>query len=331
VIVAESHSDDLSVAERFGVSHDGAANSAISTLISSDHRDDFWSTSRVLQLGMARVYAMTYSPLEARRTVKLIRRSDPEQYQMSFTLRGTQRVAQVDRDTSLGPHDLILYDSSRPYDCHLIGTGDDTVAFTAVQIPKAQIPIPPERIDRLVAAGMSGRTGIGALLVQFLVRLTAEAHHYLPADAPRLGTVLHDLVVALLAHELDADSTVPPESHQRALTVRIQAFICQHIGEPELNPAMIAAAHHVSTRHLHRIFQSQGTTVAAWIRRQRLEGCRRDLADPVFRMTPLHEIAKRWGFSHPAAFSRAFRTAYGLSPRDHRHYATTDAALRNRF
>lgn len=327
MIVAEFRSEDLPVADRFGVAHDLAANSAIGTLISSDHRDDFRSTSRVLQLGMARVYAMTDPPLLARRTAKLIRRSDPEQYQISFTLRGVQRVAQVGRDTSLGPRDLILYDSSRPYDCQLIAADGDTVAFTAVQIPRAQIPVPPERIDRLVAAGMSGRTGIGALLVQFLVRLTADAHRHRPSDAPRLGTVLHDLIVALLAHELDVDFAVAPETYRRVLAARIQAFIRQHIGEPELSPAVIAAAHHISTRHLHRLFQDQSTTtVAAWVRSQRLEGCRRDLADPVLRMTPIHVIAARWGFSHPAAFSRAFRSTYGLSPRDYRQHAITDVA-----
>jgi AraC-like DNA-binding protein len=76
---------------------------------------------------------------------------------------------------------------------------------------------------------------------------------------------------------------------------------------------------HISTRGLHRLFEDQGMTVAAWIRAQRLEGCRCDLANPALRLMPIYEIAVRWGFSHPAAFSRAFRT-YGLSPRDYRRY-----------
>nr|WP_243274742.1 helix-turn-helix domain-containing protein [Streptomyces albus] len=62
-------------------------------------------------------------------------------------------------------------------------------------------------------------------------------------------------------------------------------------------------------------------TVAAWIRRQRLEHCRRDLADPRLRDRPIHAIAARWGFPRPGDFTRAFRAAYGIPPRDYRRMA----------
>jgi AraC-like DNA-binding protein len=68
------------------------------------------------------------------------------------------------------------------------------------------------------------------------------------------------------------------------------------------------------------------TSVAAWIRSQWLEGCQRDLADPALRLTSIHRIAARWGFSHPAVFSRAFRGAYGLSPREYRQQALGSGA-----
>jgi AraC-like DNA-binding protein len=326
MIVREFRTEDLPVSERFDYWHEMAA--AVSTVISSPQRDDFRATTRMLDLGMARVYAMTYPSLHARRTAKLIRRSDPEQYEMSLTLRGAQRVAQVGRDTSHGPNNLMIYDSSRPFDHQLIAAEGSNVALMAVQIPKAQFPVPANSVDRLLAVGMSGRTGIGALLVQFLARLTADAQHYQASDAPRLAIVLVDLIAALLEHELDIDPVAPPESRRRALLLRIKAFIRQCIDDPQLNPAIIAAAHHISTRHLHRLFQEQGTTVTAWIRAQRLEACRRDLADPTLRLTPIHELAARWGFSHPAAFSRAFRNAFGCSPRDYRHDALTRGALR---
>jgi AraC-like DNA-binding protein len=84
---------------------------------------------------------------------------------------------------------------------------------------------------------------------------------------------------------------------------------------------LIAAAHQISTRYLHKIFHDQGLTVAGWIRQRRLERCHRDLADPVLRSHPIHAIATRWGFSDSAHFSRLFRAAYGTSPRDYRHLA----------
>jgi len=51
-------------------------------------------------------------------------------------------------------------------------------------------------------------------------------------------------------------------------------------------PGTVAAAHYISVRYLYRLFDAQGTTVAAWIRPRRLERCRVDLADPLARIIP---------------------------------------------
>jgi AraC-like DNA-binding protein len=297
----------------------------IPTALSSEHRDDFRATLRALDLGPVQVSTMTYPSMESRRTAKLIRRSDPELYQMALTLRGVQRIAQVGRDIALGPCDLLLYDSSRPFDAGVAAEEGGTVAAVVAQVPKKLFPLPLDQVDRLLAVRMSGREGVGALLAQYFTGVTAGTGRLRLSDAHRLGTVLLDLVVALLAHELDADSSVPPETHRHALVLRIQAFIRQHIGEPRLGPAMIAAAHHISVRHLHRLFQDQGVTVTGWIRAHRLEGCKRDLAGPPGHATPMHDLAIRWGFSHPAAFSRAFRSTYGLSPREYRQHVLRQA------
>jgi AraC-like DNA-binding protein len=272
-----------------------------------------------LEFGATQVPAMTNPSLEALRTPKPIRRSDPELCQVPLTLRGEQRITEVGRDTSLRPYDLVVHDSSRPF--HGRVPIADTVAGTVAQAPRALFPLPAAKVDQLLAEG------IVALLAQFLVRLTKDADRR-PSDGVRLGIVLLDLVVALLAHELDADSPVPAEDHRRTLILRIQEFIRERPGDSQLTPAAIAAAHHISTRHLHRLFQDQGITVNAWIRAQRLESCRGDLADPALRRTPIHEIAMRRGFRHPAAFSRAFRGAYGLSPRDYRQQALAGEAAR---
>jgi AraC-like DNA-binding protein len=58
--------------------------------------------------------------------------------------------------------------------------------------------------------------------------------------------------------------------------------------------------------------------MSEWILSQRLDRCRRDLIDPRLRNHPIHHIAAQWGFTSAAHFSRVFRAAYGLSPRDYR-------------
>ncbi|AXK37043.1 AraC family transcriptional regulator [Streptomyces armeniacus] len=117
----------------------------------------------------------------------------------------------------------------------------------------------------------------------------------------------------------------PSPGRRRALVLRIRAFIQQRLHDPELSPAAVASAHHISVSHLHRLFQEQGTTVAAWIRQQRLEAASQDLADPRLFEQPVRHIATRWGFTHPAAFSRTFRNHYGVPPTDYRWRAERGA------
>jgi AraC-like DNA-binding protein len=169
---------------------------------------------------------------------------------------------------------------------------------------------------------MSGREGMGALLTQFVTGLTAASAVCRPGDVTRLGGIAVDLLTATLAHQLDAGNRVPEESRQRALLVRIDAFLRRDLHETGLSSATVAAAHHVSVSHLHRLFETRDTTVSAWIRHLRLERAQRDLADPALRAEPIHRIASRCGFGDHATFTRAFRATYDLPPRDYRHRAS---------
>lgn len=164
---------------------------------------------------------------------------------------------------------------------------------------------------------------MGALLTEYLLRLTTDSGAYRPADAPRLGGITVDLLNALIAHHaaMEPVDRLP----QRALLPRIKEYVWRHLHDPGLSPRSIAAAHHISVSYLHRLFQSQGIAVSSWIRRLRLERARRDLGDPALDAVPIHRIATRWGFNDHATFTRAFRAAYGIAPSDHRRRALESA------
>jgi AraC-like DNA-binding protein len=113
-----------------------------------------------------------------------------------------------------------------------------------------------------------------------------------------------------------------PRSRDRSSSASQPDHIDLHLREPDLGPERIAKAHFISTRYVHELFQPEGTTVSAWIRARRLEGARRDLADPELAGLTISALAARWGFSDPARFSRAFRAVYGCSPTEARAVAT---------
>ncbi|WP_431771111.1 helix-turn-helix domain-containing protein [Streptomyces cucumeris] len=315
--------DNIPPAERFAAWRALSEEVSIPVELRSDHEDDFDATMRGVGLGEVSLSYTSVPSLRNSRSAAHIRRSDPELYHLLLVVRGETDLSHAGCNTTLGRRQFMLTSTSRPYHGASVR---GRVEEMSVAIRPALLPFPPGELDRLLGRSLSGREGIGAMLADFLTRLATEGDRLRPSDAPRLGTVLLDLLTALLAHELDAgegrDTTaVTPESRRRALFLRIEDFVQRNLHRPELSPASVAAAHHISLRYLYRLFEQRGHTVSAWIRAQRLERCCRDLADPAQSATPIHAIAARWGFSHAADFSRAFRGAYGVAPRDFRQEA----------
>ncbi|QKV91514.1 helix-turn-helix domain-containing protein [Streptomyces sp. NA02950] len=318
MITTRLTTDAVERADRFTWWHDMTVTTLIPTVLNSAHTDDFRATADVVDLGTAQITSMTYLPMTSTRTPKLIRRHDPEYYQLSLTVRGRMHLSQAGRDTTLGPGDLVIYDSSRAFD-GWTACDHGSLGHVVAQIPKRLVPVRPKLMDRLIAHRIPADGGFSDLLAQYLTHVTTRTHHYRTSDAAHLSTVLVDLLAATVAHQqLENPGALTPESRRHSLFLHIQGFIHRHLGDPRLTPERIAAAHHISARSLHRLFQGQGLTVSAFIRRQRLERARRDLADPRLGDRPIHAIAARCGFPRPADFTRAFRTEYGLPPRDYR-------------
>jgi len=96
----------------------------------------------------------------------------------------------------------------------------------------------------------------------------------------------------------------------------------QHLADPELSVGSIAQAVGLSVAHVHRLLRKgEDGPLAHFIWGQRLEACKRRLADPAAAGRSVSEIAFGLGFSDAAHFSRAFRARFGASPRQWRERA----------
>ncbi|MFD9721634.1 helix-turn-helix domain-containing protein [Streptomyces sp. NPDC059076] len=310
--------EDLPQADRWAEWYDLTTRAYMPSELSTAHQDDFHARVHLVDLGPVQVSRLVYSPVMPRRTPKLIRQADAELYQLSLALHGTFGLAQAGSEALAGPQDMMVHDSSRPFHGWTASQRGTTVSHLLLQIPRSLLPVSPNAVAQLTAVRLAGQEGIGALLARHLADLHKNAASYTPADAARLATITLDLLAALCAHHLEATRSLPPETRTSALQTQIHDFIQQRLGDPALGPDAIAAAHHISTRYLYTLFRAQGLTVSDWIRRRRLDRCRRDLTDPHLRSLPVHAIAARWGFTDGANFSRAFRTAYGTPPHEYR-------------
>jgi AraC-like DNA-binding protein len=81
----------------------------------------------------------------------------------------------------------------------------------------------------------------------------------------------------------------------------------------ELTPASMAAAHAISPRGLHQLFEDRAEPVTRRVRRLRLERARGQLLRGHGSVTA---VAARWGFPDPSHFARAYREEFGEAPRD---------------
>jgi AraC-like DNA-binding protein len=125
-----------------------------------------------------------------------------------------------------------------------------------------------------------------------------------------------DLLLAVLAEQVS--ETLPAESTEAGTRLRIRDFVLRRLADLELGPKRIAAEFGMSTRYLHRFFESEDTSVGSFIRGERLKKAAGELANPALRHLDVRAIATRSGFAGGDQFARAFKSKYGVTPRDYR-------------
>ncbi|MFB6958207.1 helix-turn-helix domain-containing protein [Streptomyces sp. NPDC056309] len=308
---------DVPPADRFDWWVELTSRDLLSTRITCSDTAGFSASARHLELGQVRVSMLEFPDLRSVRTQQLIQRSDPELWEVGVVLEGAMTIEQARSTVALGPDDLVVWDSSREFDSAAF-VANGPPRLIVAHLPRRAVPVPEQVLRGLAARPLPARAGAGALLKGFLRGLVEQAPSLSGTgkQAQCLGATTLDLAAAFLAGIVDAD--VPEPTRKAALLLEIKKFIQRNLGTPELSPGAIAAAHNMSLRSLHYLFQEERLTVAGFVREERLERCRTELAAPGLSHRSVGKIGSRWGFPDPAAFSRAFKARYGSSPGEFR-------------
>jgi len=102
----------------------------------------------------------------------------------------------------------------------------------------------------------------------------------------------------------------------------VMQFIREHIGEP-LNRKMLAEVAGFSVPHFHRVFTARvGESAASYVRRLRMERAARKLRMGAVNIT---EVALAAGYDSHAAFSKAFKQQFGITPSQFRQLSCLQA------
>lgn len=266
-------------------------------------RMDFW------QLGEPNLFRNEGSGIRLVRTTKHVRIGAPERLALAVQVTGVGAFGQAGHQQRVHSGELMLVDLTSPYEFAWSGRG----ASLAFQIDYSDLGLSVETVR--AAAARLPSSPMYELVLNHLTALPPVTDALQgERSAAMLGAATTQLVRALLASAADDDKHQRPAMAD-VLFARITWYVRQHLADPHLTPARVASEHFISLRYLYKLFAAHDLSFEQWLIAERLEAARRDLAA---RDLPIAAIAAHWGFTDPSHFTRRFRHAYGVTPREWR-------------
>ena len=221
-----------------------------------------------------------------------------------FQTHGISYFEQNGRHMEIIPGDCLAYDVSCPHSI----VSPSLTRHEVVIVPKELLRERGFRLAKMSACKLSARTGTGRIAYDFVHAAFDEAAKLSPYNAIGVADSLLDLLLLPLREADTSFDRVGPE----AMYVRAQAFIREHLRDPDLCIDQISRALGCTKRYLHMLFSERGLTVSDYIWRARLLNCRQELEAQGGKT--ITDVAFSWGFSSSSHFSRVFRRYFGIVP-----------------
>jgi AraC-like DNA-binding protein len=251
------------------------------------------------------------SPQHVVRTQRQIAADRTDSYFISLQLNGAGTLSQDGRETILQPDSFSIYDSTRPYELHF-DNGFHSLVF---QIPRQTLHSRAGRLDAVTAIPIASSRPAGAFAIKLMTSFWQHVDGTDPCLTDRAGQwVLESIVESLIGALGKGRDRSSVATNIRA----IKALIEERLEDPNLNPSLIAAEVRLSSRHINRLFSTEGTSLGAYLFARRHNRAHTMLADPRHDHRTIGDIAFASGFRDLAHFSRTFKQRFGESPRSFR-------------
>jgi AraC-like DNA-binding protein len=248
-----------------------------------------------VQLPRARLARVTGSAHSVERTRDLIKRCPADSVVIFLTLRGQARFTADGVGLERRAGDALAWETDRPFARTFVAGLEELV----VTVPWAELAVRSE-LPRMAGPVITSFGGRPDQYTRALARIAGRATRAERPLRPDERTVL-DLVTAIAAGPRAA-----PGAARRAAA---RSYIEEHLTDPNLGAAEIAAAACISERQLSRLFAADGGSVPRHILGRRLQLARSILSAP--GGPAVAEVAARCGFTSASYFSHAFRQRFG--------------------
>ncbi|MEU3607813.1 AraC family transcriptional regulator [Streptomyces sp. NPDC035033] len=306
----------LPPAERLEAFRHGMTNESVPNhIVHEEPPQGVHARMELWTVGDLPMFSTYNSGFQAHRTPAHIRRqrSNPV-VSVSLQHRGTGRGEVAGQQMTFGPEDVCVFHELSP---RVYGwSGDGGSQAMVFDVDRIGLPV-----ETVVRASLQLRASPLHSLVLRHLRDMWRDPGLLAQDpgAMALASATTDLVRALLisaAH--DPSMPVVRSVMDETLLTRVMAHVRRHHTDPGLSAESIAAAHGVSVRHLYQVLRDADMSLEQWIISERLDTARKMLASPDHAGLTIGAVAARCGFSSPSHFTRRFRSAYEVSPREWR-------------
>lgn len=268
----------------------------------------FKATGMALPFGSFMYYHAVLPPYDYSRTQARIRRDSLDHWIIAVCRRGAQRQRSGDDAISFRPGVPYVLTMARTFEAEREGV---EMEWQSLFIARDAVPELEPVLSATLNAPLEGPNG--RLLASFLCTLREEVDQFRATDIPHLTAVTKAMLGAALNSRCDTVDAARPQLEHLQLA-RIKRMIRDKLGSATLGPARLCAMSGVSRSALYRLFEPLGG-VARHIQRERLACAYRFLADPADRRG-IAQVAEAVGFFEPSSFSRAFRSEFGIAPRD---------------
>jgi AraC-like DNA-binding protein len=224
---------------------------------------------------------------------------------------GNVTVSSRGRDVTLGENEAVLISCDEPLVCDRHRSGQ----FITLQIPYATLSPMVVDVDDAIMHRIPGDTALKLLTGYADTLLDEDGGRTKPALLHRLAIHVHELVALALEATRDAEGIARSRGMGAARLRAAKIHTMENIGNRDISIGSVAEHLGMSQRHLQRLFESDGTTFAAYLLGQRLARAYRMLCEPQSVQRHVSAIAYDAGFGDLSYFNRSFRRLYGASPK----------------
>ena len=272
-------------------------------------RATFEASSVLDYLGQLRLVKTASTAASVEHQAKHVAETKEHRFRVVLCAEGRMTIRHAGREAALNEGDFALLDDLTPY---RIAFAEPNQAICVAVEPgtlAAYLPSPA----RLCGLPMQGDRPLNRVVSSMLLGLWSEVENGLPVDhRPALEKSWLQVLAAAyaIAHSCDLDRSVVAAGRRAEIKQHIEL----HLRSSELTPTTIAAALGCSRRYLRWLFAAESDSLAAYIRRRRLEECAFELSQPLWQGRSITATAADWGFRSVAHFARAFRSQFGTTP-----------------